>query len=156
MSTRIEKARITDAARIQKLVNGFAGQGEMLPRSLAAIYENIRDYFVAREGDTVVGCAALHVNWEDMAEVRSVAVSRRYQRRGLGAELVRACLDEARALGIDGVFCLTYRPKFFNAQGFREIDKKELPRKVWVECYYCPKFPDCDETALIWHGGDAA
>ena len=86
MKTIVEKAKISDAARIQKLVNGFAGQGEMLPRSLAAIYENIRDYFVMRRGEVVVGCAALHVNWEDMAEVRSVAVARRYQRQGLGGD----------------------------------------------------------------------
>lgn len=151
MKIIIEKAKVTDAARIQKMVNGFAGQGSMLPRSLAAIYENIRDYFVVRnEGGNVIGCAALHVAWEDMAEVRSVAVSKRYQRRGHGADLIRACLKEAEELGLSQVFCLTYRPDFFNPLGFKEVDKRELPRKVWVECYYCPKFPDCDEIAMLW------
>jgi amino-acid N-acetyltransferase len=154
VKTKIEKAKVTDAARIQKMVNGFAGQGAMLPRSLAAIYENIRDYFVVRnDGGNVVGCAALHVAWEDMGEVRSVAVTRRYQRQGHGAALIQACLREAEELGLDKVFCLTYRPEFFTGAGFAEVDKHELPRKVWVECYYCPKFPDCDEVAMLWQRG---
>lgn len=151
MKIKIEKAKVTDAGRIQKMVNGFAGQGAMLPRSLAAIYENIRDYFVVRnDAGNVVGCAALHVAWEDMGEVRTVAVSPRYQRRGHGAALIRACLKEAEEIGLSTVFCLTYRPEFFTGFGFQEVDKHELPRKVWVECYYCPKFPDCDEVAMLW------
>jgi amino-acid N-acetyltransferase len=150
----VEKAKVNDAVRIQKMVNGFAGQGNMLPRSLAGIYENIRDYYVVRnDGGNVIGCAALHVAWEDMGEIRSVAVSKRYQRRGVGAYLINACLGEAGELGLSTVFCLTYRPEFFTGFGFKEVDKHELPRKVWVECYYCPKFPDCDETAMLWQLG---
>jgi len=147
----VEKARISDAPRIHQLVNHFADNGEMLARPLSEIYEDIRDYFVVRQGEQVIACAALHVNWSDLAEIRSVAVSDDSQAQGSGARLVEACIEEARALGIPTVFCLTYKPTFFEKMGFSQVDKMELPRKVWTECYRCPKFPDCDEVALICH-----
>ncbi|MBI4180972.1 MAG: N-acetyltransferase [Chloroflexi bacterium] len=145
----IEKAKISDAVQMHQLINYFAEKGEMLARPLSEIYENIRDYFVAREGERVVACAALHVNWSDLAEVKSVAVAEDYQRRGIGDQLVAACLKEAKELGISSVFCFSYKPAFFERFGFSQIDKMELPRKVWTECYRCPKFPNCDEIALI-------
>jgi len=145
---KVEKARISDAPQIHKLANHFAEKGVMLPRALSEIFENVRDFFVVRDGDTVVACAALHVYWSDLAEIRGVAVSEICQGQGVGAKLVEACLDEARALGIPRIFCLTYKAAFFEKQGFRQVDKLELPRKVWSECYRCPKFPDCDEVAL--------
>ncbi len=147
----IEKARIKDVPQIHRLINLFAGKGEMLGRSLSEIYENIRDYFVVREGKRVIACAALHVAWADLAEIKSVAVAEEEQHQGIGARLVEACLNEARELGIPVVFCLTYRPTFFERFGLSQVDKMELPRKVWTECYRCPKFPDCDEVALICH-----
>ena len=147
----VEKARIRDAAEIHQLVNYFADKGEMLPRALSQIYENIRDYFVVRQGERVVGCAALHVSWEDLAEVKSVAVAEDSQKQGIGAQLVEACLGEAKELGIPIVFCLTYQPAFFEKLGFSQVDKMELPRKVWGECYLCPKFPNCDEVALVYN-----
>jgi amino-acid N-acetyltransferase len=145
---KVEKARISDAPQIHKLANHFAEKGVMLPRALSEIFENVRDFFVVRDGDIVVACAALHVYWSDLAEIRGVAVSEDCQGQGVGAKLVEACLDEARALGIPRIFCLTYKAAFFEKQGFRQVDKLELPRKVWSECYRCPKFPDCDEVAL--------
>jgi amino-acid N-acetyltransferase len=145
---KVEKARISDAPQIHKLANHFAEKGVMLPRALSEIFENVRDFFVVRDGDIVVACAALHVYWSDLAEIRGVAVSEICQGQGVGAKLVEACLDEARALGIPRIFCLTYKAAFFEKQGFRQVDKLELPRKVWSECYRCPKFPDCDEVAL--------
>lgn len=147
---KVEKACIGDAPQIHKLANHFAEKGVMLPRALSEIYENIRDFFVVRDGDNVVACAALHVYWSDLAEVRGVAVSESCQGRRLGAGLVGACLGEAKALGIRRVFCLTYQAPFFEKQGFRQVDKLELPRKVWSECYRCPKFPDCDEVAMTF------
>ena len=123
----------------------------MLPRALSQIYENIRDYLVIRQGERVIACAALHVSWEDLAEVKSVAVAEDSHQQGIGAQLVEACLEEAKELGIPTVFCLTYQPAFFEKCGFCQVDKMELPRKVWGECYRCPKFPDCDEVALIYH-----
>jgi amino-acid N-acetyltransferase len=154
MEYRVEKARIGDVSKIHKMVNHFAANGKMLPRSLAEIYENIRDYSVVRENDKVVACVALHINWEDLAEVKSIAVTEDYQKHGVGEKLVDACLDEAKALGIPTVFCLTYVPDFFISCGFELVDKKELPHKIWGECYRCPKFPDCDESALMYRIGE--
>jgi len=147
----VEKAKVGDVPQIHQLINLFAGRGEMLPRSLAEIYENLRDFFVIRQGERVVACVALHISWSDLAEVRSMAVAEEAQGEGLGARLVEACLGEAREIGIDTVFCLTYRPGFFERFGFRQVDKMELPRKVWSECFHCPKFPDCDEVALVYN-----
>jgi len=147
----VEKARISDATQMHELINYFANKGEMLPRSLSEIYENIRDYFVIREGERITACAALHVNWSDLAEIKSVAVAENSQRQGIGNQLIEACLKEARELGIPTVFCLTYKPAFFEQLSFSQVDKMELPQKVWSECYRCPKFPNCDEVALVHH-----
>ncbi len=147
---QVEKAKIQDVPQIHKLVNYFASKGEMLARSLSELYENIRDFFVVREGDRVIACAALHVSWSDLAEIKAVAVAEDRQNRGIGDRLITACLNEASELGIPTIFCLTYQPAFFERHGFTQIDKMELPRKVWTECYRCPKFPDCDEVALIY------
>ena len=146
---KLEKARISDVTQIQKLINHFADRDEMLARSLSEIYENIRDYFVVKEGERVIACAALHISWSDLAEIKSVAVAADRQEQRVGAQLIDACLAEARELGISTVFCLTYKPAFFEKFDFSQVDKMELPRKVWTECYRCPKFPNCDEVALI-------
>ena len=150
---KAEKARISDVPQIHKLVNYFADKGEMLPRALGNIYENMREFFVARDGDKVVACVAFHIYWSDLAEIRALAVSEECQNQGIGSKLVRACFEEAKELGIPTIFCLTYKPEFFEKFGFRQIDKMELPRKVWAECYRCPKFPNCDEVALIYQEG---
>ena len=150
----VEKAKISDAQRMHKLVNSFADKGEMIARALSEIYENLRDFFVIRDSSTqAIACIALHIIWGDLAEIRSLAVSEDKQDQGLGSVLIRACLNEAEELGIPTVFCMTYKPIFFERHGFRRVDKMELPRKVWSECYRCPKFPDCDEVALIYHSG---
>ena len=146
---KVEKARVSDAPQIHKLVNDFADKGQMLPRALSEIYENIRDFFVVRDEGQVIACAALHIYWSDLAEIRGVAVSETWQGRQIGRKLVEACLREAKRLEITQVFCLTYRPSFFEKFAFRRVDTMELPRKVWAECYRCPKFPNCDEVALI-------
>ena len=146
---QVEKAKIQDVPQIHRLINYFADRGEMLPRALSEIYENIRDYFVIRQGEQVIACAALHVCWSDLAEIKSVAVAEDSQKQGIGAHLIETCLEEAKELGIATVFCLTYQPGFFEKFGLSQVDKMELPRKVWTECYRCPKFPDCDEVALV-------
>ncbi len=146
-----EKAGISDVPQMHKLVNFFADKGEMLARPLSEIYENIRDYFVVRQGEQVVGCAALHVSWSDLAEIKSVAVAEKCQRQGIGYQLVEACIKEAKEIGLPTIFCLTYKPAFFETLGFSQVEKSELPHKIWGECYRCPKFPDCDELALIYH-----
>lgn len=146
---KVEKAKVDDASQIHLLVNHFAKQGELLPRPLSEIYENLRDFFVIREGDEVVGCVALHICWSDLVEIKALAVSEKWQNKGVGKALVEACLQEAKGLGIPTVFCLTYRPGFFQQFGFHEVDRMSLPRKVWGECQRCPKFPHCDETAMV-------
>ncbi len=147
---KIEKARISDVPQMHQLINYFADKDEMLPRSLSELYEGIRDCFVVRQDERVVACATLHVFWSDLAEIRSLAVAEGSQEQGIGGQLVKACLKEAEELGIGTVFCLTYKPALFKKFGFSRVDKMELPRKVWTECYRCPKFPDCDEVALIY------
>jgi len=149
---KVEKAKISDAHHIHELVNRFADKGEMLPRALSEIYENLRDFFVVRDKKSqLIGCVALHINWADIAEIKSLAVSEVEQAKGLGSLLVNACIAEAEELGIPTVFCLSYKPAFFEKYQFKRVDKMELPRKVWSECYQCPKFPDCDEVALVYH-----
>lgn len=146
----IRKARMGDVKAIQKLVAEYAKKGDMLPRSLSEIYENLRDYFVFTEdGGEIAGSAAVHIMWEDLAEVRSVAVREDRMRRGVGTRLVEACISEAIVLGITRVFALTYRPEFFEKLGFFRVDKSELPQKIWTDCLKCSKFPDCDEVALL-------
>ena len=147
---KVEKARIDDIPQIHKMVNRFAEKGEMLPRALSELYENIRDFFVVRDAEQLVACAAIHIFWSDLAEIRTVCVVEEMQDQGAGALLIQACLEEAIGLGIETVFCLTYKPDFFEKCGFRQVDKMELPRKVWGECQRCPKFPDCDEVALVY------
>jgi amino-acid N-acetyltransferase len=144
------KAEIGDAQAIHDLINLFAQRGDMLPRTMGEVYENLRDFFVVRTPeDGLVGCVALHIIWSDMAEVKSLAVSEDVQTRGLGSLLVNTAVDEARDIGLERVFALTYRPTFFERLGFVQADVMTLPRKVWNECYRCPKFPSCNEIALI-------
>ena len=147
----IRKARIQDAKEIHALINGFAKRDLMMPRALNEIYETVRDFWVGygKKGN-VIGCAALHiVGWNDLAEIKSLAVTRRRQGRGFGSLLVQACLEEAADLNVGSVFALTYNPKFFRRLGFRIIPKSRLPHKVWAECCNCPKFPDCGEIAVL-------
>lgn len=121
----------------------------MLPRSLNDIYENIRDFFVYAYKGKIAGAAALHILWEDLAEIRSVAVANEYHGKGIGKKLIGQCLKEARMLGIKKVFALTYNPEFFKKSGFEDIDKNSLPQKIWGDCLKCPKFPECEEVAVM-------
>lgn len=145
----IRKAQISDVKEIQKLLITFASRGDMLSRSLSEIYESLRDFYVFEEGGILLGVAALHIVWDDLAEVRSVAVSEEVGRKGIGSLLVQACIAEAREIGLKRIFCLTYKPDFFGKHGFHLVDKSELPHKVWGDCIKCVKFPDCDENAMI-------
>jgi amino-acid N-acetyltransferase len=145
----IRKAKIGDVKEIQKLLTSFASRGEMLSRSLSELYDALRDFYVFEEEGKLLGTSALHIIWEDLAEVRSVAVSEAAGRRGIGSQVVGACLEEARSLGLKRLFCLTYKPDFFAKFGFVIVDKSELPHKVWGDCIKCVKFPDCDEIAMI-------
>lgn len=143
------KARIDDVGAIHSQVNYYAGVGLMLARSLSMLYESIREFTVAVVDDKVVGTASLHITWKDLAEVRALTVDPDYLRRGIGTSLVNTLLVEAKELGISRVFALTYKEEFFRSCGFAVVGKEQLPQKVWRECIDCPKFPNCEESAVL-------
>ncbi len=149
MEAKLRRAVVSDVPAIQKLVNDFAARGEMLPRSLSELYENLRDYYIAEHKGEVVGCSALHITWDDLAEVKSVAVREDHRQTGLGGKLVLACIGDARALGVPRLFVLTYIPEYFAKFGFQRVEKADLPQKVRSECIRCPKFPDCGEVGMV-------
>jgi RNA 3'-terminal phosphate cyclase (ATP) len=150
----VRKARATDVPAMQTLVAHFAMRGELLPRTLDEMYQHLRDFFVAEVGGEIVGVCGLSLYWEDLAEIRTLAVHEAHGGKGLGAALVTACLEEAAALGVRRVFVLTYRPGYFGRFGFRTLDKRELPQKIWKDCIKCAKFACCDEVALIRETGN--
>lgn len=146
---QLRKARIADVPEMQRLINGFADKGDLLHRSLNQLYENVRDFHIFEDQGHVVATCALHVNWGDLAEIMALTVDESHQGKGLGLQIVQACIEDCKALGICRVFALTYKPEFFVKHGFRHIEKSELPQKVWTECINCVKFPDCGEVAVI-------
>lgn len=152
----IRPARVGDVPAIHELIRGFADRKIMLRRSLGELYESIREFTVAVDDDNrVVGCVALHVFWADLAELKCLAVAEEFQRSGVGRRLVEACWEQAGELEIDSVFALTYAAGFFERCGYDQIDKADLPHKIWNECVRCPLFPNCAETALIRSGAVA-
>ena len=146
---KIRKAKISDLKQVHRLINDFAKIDQMIPRALNELYETLRDFVVCEIDGEICGVCALHIMWEDLAEIRSLAVSRRFQKKGVGKQLVRHCLKEAKALGIKRIFALTYQPEFFVKLGFRVTAKSSLPQKIWGDCLRCHRFPECDETAVI-------
>lgn len=152
----IRPARVGDVPAICELIRTFADRKLMIRRSLGELYESIREFFVAVDDDgRVIGCAALHVFWEDLAELKCLAVSEDAQGHGIGRKLVDACWESARELEIKSVFTLTYVAEFFERCGYHRIEKAELPHKIWNECVRCPLFPNCHEIALIRSEGAA-
>lgn len=145
----IRKARIADIKSIQALVNDFAKREQMLPRSLNELYESVRDFIVYEEKGEIAGVCALRIMWDDLGEIRSLAVRQRDQKKGIGKKLVKRCLKEAKEIGLKRVFALTYQPLFFKKLGFRDVDKAKLPQKIWSDCIKCHKFPECDEHGVI-------
>ncbi len=146
----IRKALVQEVPEIRRMLTEFARVGDVLPRTLANLYSQVRDYFVCREDDgSLVGVAALHVSWDGLGEIRSLAVAPEHQGRGIGSRLVHSCLTEASQLGLKQVFVLTTTPPFFERFGFRLYPKDQLPPIVWADCVDCVKFPDCDEVPLI-------
>ncbi|MDD3725625.1 MAG: N-acetyltransferase [Candidatus Ratteibacteria bacterium] len=145
----IRKAKMGDVNQIRRLINSFANEGKMLPVSLNMLYERLRNFWVVEIDKKVAGCAALKIVWKDLGEIRSVAIARKHQGSGYGKNLVKKALEEAELLEIKKVFTLTYIPEFFGKLGFEKIIKSKLPHKVWSDCINCPKFPRCDETAML-------
>ena len=147
--SRIRKATIKDIAQIQALINDFAQDDIMLPRSLNELYETVRDFWVCEEKGKVLGCCALHICWDTLAEIKSLAVRSGQQGHGIGSALVRDCIDEAAGIGVKKLFVLTYQPDFFKKFKFHRVKHEALPHKIWAECINCPKFPGCNEIAMV-------
>lgn len=147
----VRKARIQDVKCIHRLLMDCSDGGLLLPRPLNSLYSHIRDFYVVDpdDGGPILGCCALAIMWDDLAEVRSLAVTENARGHRYGSKLVEACLSEAVTLGIYKVFTLTYQVSFFAHLGFAEVAKDVLPQKVWADCINCPKFPECDETAML-------
>ncbi len=146
---RIRPARMSDVRPIHAMLSDYAGKNLMLPRSISSLYDHLRDFVVYEEGERILGICALHICWDNLAEIRSLAVDESRQKAGIGRLLVESCLDEAKSLEIKQVFVLTYQAAFFRKFGFKDTDKQNLPHKIWSDCLHCAKFPDCDEDALI-------
>lgn len=149
---RIKKAVAGDIQAIHKILNHYAGQDLLLPRSLSELYDHLRDYFVLETSDrghSIHGVCGLGICWEDLSEIKSLAVSEDFHGKGYGKKLVESCLKEAHLLGLSNVFTLTYIPEFFLKLGFEEVEKSTLPHKIWTDCLKCPKFPNCEEVALV-------
>ncbi|MBQ6296476.1 MAG: N-acetyltransferase [Selenomonadaceae bacterium] len=144
------KATFADVDEIHDLIAFYAAQGVMLPKPHSTLYEALREFVVAEDVDSkkIVGVGALHLTWNELAEVRSMAVHENFSRRGIGSSIVKKLLEEGRTLGVKNFFTLTYRPEFFKSLGFTTTTKESLPHKIWKECIDCPKFPNCDEIAM--------
>jgi amino-acid N-acetyltransferase len=146
----IRKATLGDMKTIHALIAEQARAGHVIARAMSDLYSQVRDFTVWQEDDTgeLLGCGALHICWEDLAEIRSLAVGTARQGRGIGTELIKYLLEEARQMNVRRVFVLTYRLSLFEKNGFEQIEKSQLPHKIWADCLKCNKFPDCDEIAL--------
>lgn len=148
----LRKAKVSDVKIIHRMINDSAGKGEMLPRSLMDLYGSLRDFYVYIEpgDDSIIGLCAMHIFWENLAEVRSLFVKEEHRRKGIGRKLVEACISEAITLDLMKIFTLTYQTAFFNSMGLMDVDRVSLPEKIWSDCFKCPKYPDyCDEVAMI-------
>jgi amino-acid N-acetyltransferase len=155
----IRPATIHDVPRIQEIINSHAELGKMLFKSLAQLYESLRDFAVyeidaeINDGHLspghIVGCAALSIVWADLVEIRSLAVDDEHRGRGIGRRLVEWAVEEARRLQIRRLMALTYERTFFEKCGFEVVSKDSLPLKVWSDCVRCPKRDGCDEIAMV-------
>jgi amino-acid N-acetyltransferase len=145
----IRPARVMDVKKMHKLVEYYANNKEMLHRSLSAIYENIQEFVVLENENRIVGCGALHVSWENLAEIKALAVSNKYKGQGFGRKIVEMLQDNARNLGVSRVFALSFKPGFFIKLGYEIIPKETLPHKIWSECINCHLFSECGEVPLL-------
>ncbi len=145
----VRHAKVADVPHILRIINGYAERGLMLPRSLNQIYDHLRDFAVAEEDGRIMGCGALYIVWENLGEIRSVAVEESEMKKGIGSLIVGYLLNEAKEIKLKEVFILTYQTGFFSKFGFRVVPKDTLPHKVWKECLDCVNFPNCDEVAMV-------
>ena len=144
-------ATFAEVEAIFTLINNFALEGLMLSKSYSTLYEILPEFVVAidTESQKVAGCGALHCTWAELAEIRSLAVSKDFQRRGIGGEIVKRLIEDGKKLGVKKFFTLTYNTDFFASVGFQIVPKETLPQKIWSDCISCPHFPNCHEIAMI-------
>jgi amino-acid N-acetyltransferase len=145
----VRKASMPDIHALLRLINGYAAQGVMLPRTEFEMSENIRDFTLVFSGADLVGCGALHFYSPVSGEVRSLAVDAIAKNRGIGRVIVEALEREALDYRLHSIFAFTYVSGFFEKLGFEEVERGALPLKAWKDCLRCPKFQSCDETAVI-------
>jgi amino-acid N-acetyltransferase len=159
----IKKAKVQDVQEILDLVNGYAAADVMLPRGPQYLYENIRDFVIASDRNVpvysmmdtkeelhlIVACGSLHVLWDDIAEIRALAIHPDYQHLGLGSKIVEHLIEDARHLGIKRLYTFTLTEEFFRTIGFKRQKREELPAKMWGECSRCPKYFKCDEVGMV-------
>ena len=147
----IRKATIKDVKAIHGLLHEYGKKEELLARPLSELYDHVRDFwvYVDPNNDQLIGCCALQFCWEDLAEIRSLAVLPEHLGKNIGTELTETVLQEAKTFNVKKVFTLTYKPDFFKQFGFVQIERSDLPLKIWTDCIICIKFPDCDEIAMM-------
>jgi amino-acid N-acetyltransferase len=146
---RTREAALPDAERIHELISSYSGDGTLLPRSLAEICENVRDFIVLEDAGRIQGCGALHLYGPHLAEVRSITVDRSWQGRGGGKRLVRALLREAKKHRVTCICLFTRKPEFFARLGFALAQREDMPDKIYKDCCVCPRFHCCDEVAMV-------
>lgn len=150
MKIDIRPAVMGDAYEIKNLINRQAQNGKMLPVSINQVFENLRNFWVICDNKgKIIGCAALKIVWKNLGEIRSLAISNKKQKKGYGTKLIEILIKDAKNLGIKKIFVLTCAPDFFEKFGFVQTEKTKLPHKIWMDCINCPKFPRCDEIAMI-------
>ena len=147
----IRKANIKDVKAIHGLLQEYGKKEELLARPLSELYDHVRDFsvYIDERNEQMIGCCALQFCWEDLAEIRSLAVLPEHLGKNIGTQLVKAVLEEAQSFNVKKVFTLTYKPDFFKQFGFIQIRRSDLPLKIWTDCIICIKFPDCDEIAMM-------
>ena len=150
----IRKAKMNDVFEMKELINSYATEGCMLPRSLDSLFTNIRDFAVMEDDGKIVGCCGVHPDWEDLGEVVSFAIDRPFTRQGKGTQLLEACIEDAKSIGLSQLFVLTSSPTFFEKKGFVAVQKEKLPWKIWADCVNCAKYPDCNSVSLVKEIGD--
>lgn len=152
--TFTRKAQLGDVPAMHRIINHYAEQQLMLPKTLLQLYEHLRDYTVVERGSnsgTILACGALHIYWENLAEIRAVAVAQGTRKKGIGSLLVESLIQEAMQYSLEQVFVFTYVPGFFSRFGFIQVEHRTMPLKVYNECFHCPKFNTCDEVAMVLH-----
>jgi amino-acid N-acetyltransferase len=133
MSIIIRSARTADVKQIRSIIDTFAAPGKMLEKETVTLFESVQEFVVALDGDQVVGCGALHVLWEDLAEVRTVAVKEEFHKNGIGHQIIEAIIDRARSVGVERIFCLTFQTEFFGKHGFKVIEGTPVEPDVYQE-----------------------